>query len=119
MMLREFERTYQAHYAVTLAGSPVEIVSWRVTAEGPLRAVVSVPDLPGKSALAPRGMRSVQLWGKAQSVPVWDRASLGLEARLAGPALIEERETTIVLAPGWEASVDRTGSLIATREVAQ
>jgi N-methylhydantoinase A len=101
---------------VTLAGSPVEIVSWRVTAEGPLRVVVSVPDLPADSAAMPRGRRSVYLWGEAQGVPVWDRTSLGLDAKLHGPALIEERETTIVLAPGWQASVDRTGSLIATRE---
>jgi N-methylhydantoinase A len=116
LMLREFEKVYRAHYSVTLAGSPVEIVSWRVTAEGPLRAVVSVPDLPAKSAAMPRGKRSVYLWGEAQGVPVWDRASLGLDAKLYGPALIEERETTIVLAPGWQASVDPTGSLIATRE---
>jgi N-methylhydantoinase A len=115
-MLREFEKVYRAHYSVTLAGSPVEIVSWRVTAEGPLHSVVSVPDLPAKSAAMPRGKRSVYLWGEPQGVPVWDRARLGLDATLVGPALIEERETTIVLAPGWRASVDRTGSLIATRE---
>ena len=119
VLLQEFEQAYQAHYSVTLAGSPVEIVSWRVTAEGPLRAVVSVPDLPAGSAATPREKRSVHLWGRERSVPVWDRSSLGLDARLVGPALIEERETTIVLAPGWLASVDRTGSLIATQKASR
>jgi N-methylhydantoinase A len=32
-----------------------------------------------------------------------------------GPALIEERETTVVLPPGWRAVVDANGCITATR----
>ena len=36
--------------------------------------------------------------------------------QLAGPALIEERETTIVLPPGWDAVVDDIGCITAQAE---
>jgi N-methylhydantoinase A len=32
-----------------------------------------------------------------------------------GPALIEERETTVVLPPNWRATMDATGCITATR----
>jgi N-methylhydantoinase A len=32
---------------------------------------------------------------------------------LAGPAIVEERETTIVLPLGWEAVVDDLGCIVA------
>ena len=34
---------------------------------------------------------------------------------LSGPALVEERETTVVLPPGWEAVVDEIGCITASR----
>ena len=46
-------------------------------------------------------------------------ASLGAGARFAGPAIIEERETTAVIRPGWSAEITDDGSIIATREVSQ
>ena len=35
---------------------------------------------------------------------------------IAGPALIEERETTTVILPGWSATVHATGCVIAERK---
>jgi N-methylhydantoinase A len=37
---------------------------------------------------------------------------------VAGPAIIEERETTIIILPGWQARVDRTGCIMASKESA-
>ena len=36
-------------------------------------------------------------------------------ATFRGPAIVEERETTTVIRPGWEAEVAPDGSLVATR----
>jgi len=33
-----------------------------------------------------------------------------------GPAIIEERETTIIILPGWRATVDKTGCIMATKD---
>lgn len=55
-------------------------------------------------------------WGAGSSVPVVDRSDFAEGDRLAGPAIIEERETTIVIAPGWTAAAGPLGCIIATRD---
>ena len=52
----------------------------------------------------------------AVDTPVYRRVGLGAGDRLDGPAIVEERETTAVIRPGWTASVAADGSLVATRE---
>jgi N-methylhydantoinase A len=47
--------------------------------------------------------------------PVYRRPDLGLGQQITGPAIIEERETTAVIRPGWVASVNADGSLVAER----
>ena len=46
---------------------------------------------------------------------MYDRAALAAGQAIPGPAIIEERETTIVLLPGWTATVDTRGSIVAKR----
>ena len=48
---------------------------------------------------------------------VYDRASLGQGARIAGPALIIDPSATSVIEPGWCGEVDGIGNLILTRVV--
>jgi N-methylhydantoinase A len=43
-------------------------------------------------------------------VASWARASI------AGPAIIEEVTTTIVIEPGWTAKLDASGSYVITRK---
>jgi N-methylhydantoinase A/oxoprolinase/acetone carboxylase beta subunit len=45
--------------------------------------------------------------------PVYDRYALGPGARLAGPAIVEERESTTVVGPGAVITVDAHRTLIA------
>ena len=47
--------------------------------------------------------------------PVYKRNELGAGARFEGPAVVEERETTTVIRPGWRVEVAPDGSLIAER----
>ena len=54
---------------------------------------------------------------RAQHADHGDRAVLALGQTIAGPAIIEERETTVVLPPGWEARVDDIGCLVAKRRI--
>jgi N-methylhydantoinase A len=49
-------------------------------------------------------------------VPVYRRERLGAGTTFAGPAIVEEREMTAVIRPGWAVEVARDGSLVATRE---
>ncbi|MCB1431654.1 MAG: hydantoinase/oxoprolinase family protein, partial [Alphaproteobacteria bacterium] len=54
--------------------------------------------------------------GKASRTPVYDGAKLGAGATVAGPAIIEEVTTTIVIEPGWTAKLDQSGSYVITRK---
>ena len=63
----------------------------------------------------PKGERAVPLWPEGRSVPLFDRAALSEGQVIKGPALIEERETTLVLPPGWTGVVDAIGCITARR----
>ncbi|MFN3937145.1 MAG: hydantoinase/oxoprolinase family protein [Gemmobacter sp.] len=113
-MVALFEAEYAAQYGLKLDGMPVELVNWRVTARGPepRRGSTVAP------AAAPPGAgarRSVFLRGRAVDVPVHARAALGAGVELDGPLIVEERETTVFVLPGWRLAVHPAGSLIATR----
>ena len=51
----------------------------------------------------------------AVDTPVYVRSELAVGARFNGPAVVEERETTTVIRPGWSVEVAADGSLMATR----
>ncbi|MDP2738166.1 MAG: hydantoinase/oxoprolinase family protein [Pseudorhodobacter sp.] len=54
--------------------------------------------------------------GKRIRTPIYDGGLLGAGARIAGPAIIEEITTTIVIEPGWGARLDESGSYLITRD---
>lgn len=109
-----FEADYVAQYGLKLDGMPLEIVNWRVTASG------TVPErhtarAQGRTPAEPRTTRNLFIRDRHVATPVFERAALALGQTVAGPAIVEERETTIFVLPGWTLSVHETGSLIATR----
>jgi N-methylhydantoinase A len=109
-----FEGVYKKLYGVNPSHVPIELVTWRVTARGPIipfnRAMELVAN-PGK----PKGMRPVHAWADGDQVPVYDRAALAAGQCVKGPAIIEERETTMVIPPGWTATVDKIGCIFARK----
>jgi N-methylhydantoinase A len=108
-----FETAYLAHYGVAPSHVDVELVSWRLVAQGPAEPVVTIPPASGAPA-GPKTTRTVHLWPDAP-VPVYDRGAVVIGQTVNGPVLIEERETTIVILPGWQATTDHLGCIIATR----
>ncbi|MBV8754109.1 MAG: hydantoinase/oxoprolinase family protein [Hyphomicrobiales bacterium] len=46
---------------------------------------------------------------------VYDRAALKPDDTLAGPAIIEQDDTTTLVTPGWRGRVDRVGNLVLER----
>jgi N-methylhydantoinase A len=106
-----FEAAYRAHYGLNPSHVEIEVVNWRLVAKGPVieDATSAIPEGQG----APPGKRRVYLWPDA-AVPVYSRDALKIGQVIQGPALVEERETTVVIPPAWQASVDRIGCIVAT-----
>ena len=61
--------------------------------------------------------RPVHIKGEARDVAVWQRAAITEDDCIAGPVIIEERETTIFVLEGWEVTRHESGSLVAEKRV--
>jgi N-methylhydantoinase A len=65
---------------------------------------------PVRSAL--RSRRQAFFAGRFQDTPVYDGEKIGHGHRIEGPAIVEERFTTIVIYPGQTAELDRFGNYV-------
>nr|WP_294519880.1 hydantoinase/oxoprolinase family protein [uncultured Rhodopila sp.] len=114
-----YDREYARFFDRPVPGSDVEIMSYAVV-------VTTVP--AGVTAVAPPGNLFV-----TETVPVctravldtatgavadWaihDRTTLTPGARIAGPAIVLETETSTLIGPGWSAAVNALGYIEITR----
>ncbi len=109
-----FETEYHRQYGLKLEGMGIEIVNWLVTASG------GQSDRPaarqtGVVARAAKDCRTVHIGGKPQVVAVHQRSAVTADMQIAGPAIIEERETTIFILKDWTASLHESGSIVAEK----
>ena len=93
---------------------PVEILNARlvalVTLPKPAWSTVAAAD-----AAEPAGQRQVTIDGERVEVPVYRREAIGAGPRVAGPALVEESQSTTFVPRGWSARVDNHGNLRLAR----
>lgn len=109
-----FESEYSRLYnRLGPAGVPLEITAWRVRSSGP-RPELSL-NVRGGAGEARKGTR--QAWmpeaGGMTEVPVYDRYRLAPGHRFEGPAIIEERESTLVVGPDAHCVMDEQWNLVA------
>lgn len=93
----QFTDKYRKLYGGIVPEAMPEVVTWRVIATGITAHGSFVwPSQPG-SEIKPKGHRQVYLPDEkaVRSTPVYERYSLAPGTRLAGPAIIEERESTL------------------------
>ncbi|MGD9042087.1 MAG: hydantoinase/oxoprolinase family protein [Desulfobacterales bacterium] len=112
-----FEQVYVSIYGHTMPDTSIDIISWRVVARGPKPNVNlprAEPDAALDAASARKGMRQVYLPKHRDSVkiPVYDRYALLLDTVFEGPAIIEERESTVVVNGPAKIRVDEYKNLI-------
>jgi 5-oxoprolinase (ATP-hydrolysing)/N-methylhydantoinase A len=111
---RTFAEAYRRAYSRYNEEALVEAVNWKLTARGPSRRVeLRIPAGDGAEH-AIKGSRPAYLReaGDLVETTVYDRYLLTPGTRLDGPAIVEERETTVVLPSGSTGSVDEYGDLV-------
>ncbi|MGG5812143.1 hydantoinase/oxoprolinase family protein [Falsiroseomonas sp. CW058] len=106
-----FEAEYRRLYGRTEPGVAVECVGWRVTVSGPVPRLDLAAAAPAGGA-ARRGARPAWFDGAFLDTPVFDRAALSPGDLVQGPALVEERESTLVIPPGARAACDAALNLV-------
>jgi N-methylhydantoinase A/oxoprolinase/acetone carboxylase beta subunit len=113
---RAHAEVYAAHYGYAEpAGAAIEATNWKVEVVGTSPAVtLRGATTAGTGGDSLKGTRKVYFpeAGGFVDCAVHDRYRLGPGTPVAGPAVIEERETTAVLLPGDRGSVDTHGNLI-------
>jgi N-methylhydantoinase A len=96
---------------------PVEFINIRVAARAPVKGsevVLSArPPAPG-GALKGRRPAYFAEAGDYVDTAVYDRARLGAGDRVAGPAVVEEEGSTLVVGPGGRLTVAPSGNLVVT-----
>jgi N-methylhydantoinase A len=114
-LVETFHREHRRLYTYDLPSAVVELVNLRVTAIGhlPQRATAAAPAGGGDAASARVGEREVYFArGGRQSTPGYSRAKLTPGMTFAGPALIDQEDATVLVAPGFRARVDQALNII-------
>jgi N-methylhydantoinase A len=115
-LVAAFHRTHEQIYTIKDENDVVEFTTWKVRAIGDTggKARRGEPLPPQAGKVAPKSKRSVYVGSAGGSVelPVHDGMHLGAGAMIAGPALIEEPTTTILLLAGQNATTDAFGNFL-------
>jgi len=118
-LVAAFEEVYRQLYGRTATGTEVEAISWRLLASGPpqelpLELLSHGAATTADAQAAIKGERPIYLseLGGYAPVPVYDRYRLAPGAVFAGPAVVEERESTAVIGPAAHVAVDDLLNLV-------
>jgi N-methylhydantoinase A len=116
LLAERFAETHKRMYGFVAENEPVQIVTLRIEATGLVRKAAFQPRPPNgaDASGALTGRRDVWLpdaFGFI-SCPVYDRDRLDAGNRIAGPAIIEQMDTTTVVPPGMTARVEPYLNLI-------
>jgi len=104
-----FEKTYETLYGRKGPDVPLEVINWRVVASGPRPAMnLKLPRDPAQRTDARKGSRLAYFpeFGRYIDTPVYDRYALAPGMQLDGPAIVEERESTLIVGARGCARVD-------------
>jgi len=94
--------------------TPARIVNLRTLYRYDRQEAFQSDALTADASESLKGHRSVLFTDAAapESVEIHDRDRMGVDARVAGPAIIEQADTTTVVSAGWQASVHASGNLM-------
>ena len=112
-----FHQAHEAEYGHRFDAA-VEVVNIRVVGVGrvdpPRRSELAASDGDPSRAVTIQREVVFDVGGRADAhtTPFYDREQLRAGDRIAGPAIIEQYDSTTVVPPGLEATVDRFGNLV-------
>ena len=110
---RAFHKKHAQAYGLSAPGEDIQVVHIRLRASIPREKPRLCPTSKGDDSkkVGKPSYRSVWIKGKKRRCKVYDRSSLSAGKTLAGPMIIQERESTTVVEPGWTATLDRRGHI--------
>jgi N-methylhydantoinase A len=118
MLRQSFERRYREVYGRLLDGIAIRVLNIHVAMIGrrPKLDLSTLAPSNGSLEAAKLGKRQVYFAGKWCDAAVYARHELPVGAVIAGPALLEQQDATIMVEPELRAHVDRFGNIIIERQ---
>ncbi len=117
----QFETQYQSIYGVKLDNVASEIVTWSVTVLCEIDDGVSPTFGEGDATvIAPRSHRALfdGATGDMLKTPVYWRFDLSVGAKISGPAIIAEHETSTIVTSQFAAEIDAHSYIVLERKEA-
>ena len=114
-----FEEEYARLYGRAIPGQEPEILSWTLTATAPFSDFVGKAEAVAPAdAPAPNATRRIFDTGSSKAVEasVWRRDDLPIGSTISGPASIEEAQTTTIVSPSFEASINGLGYIVLNKK---
>jgi N-methylhydantoinase A/oxoprolinase/acetone carboxylase beta subunit len=106
-----FEQAYRSRYGRILKGYPTRVVTWRLRLVGPSPGLIA---LKRDAQPAPVRQRRIWLGGRWLEAAIHDRRALTAGLRIAGPAVVQDVDTTLLVPLGAHATCEADGTLIVT-----
>jgi N-methylhydantoinase A len=112
-----YRKEYRRLYNREGPDVPLEAITWRLEVAAPRPEIQLGGEVDGSSSLseAQKGEREIYLPEEDgfKEVPVYDRYRLEPGVVLEGAAVVEERESTVILGPEGRAEIDAARNLIS------
>lgn len=114
-----FVGQYEQQFGRSIPGLEVEVLNWslRLATEEPPPRIC--PPVLGQQPAVPAGFTRMinPINGQNQEVPVYLRSGLPPGARLSGPAVISEDETTTIVTEAFEAHINAFNYIVLEMKV--
>jgi 5-oxoprolinase (ATP-hydrolysing) len=110
-----FEAEYQHLYSQMYGGSVIQVINWRLLCSGP-EPQINLAETRGVLVDAPKLKGSREAYfpelGGYVDIKVYNRYALRPGDVIAGPAIVEERESTTIVCPGDRLRVDASYHMV-------
>jgi N-methylhydantoinase A len=112
-----FEETYEQVYGLRIPHQEAEAITWSVTVASPSVKPKRAARVAAKSQAKPPGRRAIYdpIPGKMTSAPVYWRFDMKPGARVKGPCIIAEDETSTIVGANFTATINSLGYIVMER----
>jgi N-methylhydantoinase A len=113
-LVTEYHKRHRAIYGYDMPALAVEVVNLRLVVTVERRAPTHEKHKPARTTVAQAVIEKRKVWFPESgfvTTPVYDRDKLPVNARIIGPAIIEQMDTTTVVPPRAKLRSDKLGYL--------
>ena len=113
-VVKSFHESHRRRHGYEAPEADVQIVNVRVALRVPPAPLPAVSRPEATTAPSPAGTRDVFFaeGGRFVATPVYERAALPVGFELAGPLVVEQMDSTVIVPPGVRGTVDDWGNVV-------